>query len=204
MKKSAKQVTALFMRVSTKDQKHDRQKTILGDWCRSQGLKSGAYRYYCEKVSGAKETASRSGLSALLRHVEQGQVHSVIVERLDRLSRSTRGGLEILQQLADAGVRIVAVKQSLDLSGAVGKFLSTLFLALAEWERTLLSERVSEGMETARRNGKHVGRPRNPKRYERAQKMRSDGMSAVQIADKLKIRRQSVYYLLNEGKRKAV
>ncbi len=197
--KTGKPKTALFMRVSTERQKHDRQRTILGDWCRSQGLKAGSYAWYSEKVSSVAKTASRSGLSKLLKDVEQGKVHTVAIERLDRLSRSTRTGLEILQQLADSGCRVVAVRQNIDWNGSMGSFLATIFLALGQWEREQLSSRIREGVRSAKENGKHCGRPRNQKRYEQVAKMRASGMSTIQIGEKLNIKRQSVYYLLNQG-----
>ena len=100
-----KPVTALFCRVSTERQRHDRQRTILSDWAKSQRLRVGQYRHYAEKRSGVSTAASRTGLSKLLRDVEAGRVHTVVVDRLDRLSRSTKAGLGILAQLADSGCR---------------------------------------------------------------------------------------------------
>jgi DNA invertase Pin-like site-specific DNA recombinase len=193
------QVTALFMRVSTRDQKHDRQKTILRDWSHAQGLKEGSVRWYSEKISGAAAPSKRSALRALMRDVEAGRVHTVAVERLDRLSRSTRTGLQVLADLAAKGVRVVAIQQALDLSGATGKFLSALFLALGEWERDQLASRVKEGMEAAREAGKHVGRPRDQRKYREVAKLRAEGYSVIQIADKMKISRQACYYLLNQS-----
>ncbi len=191
--------TALFMRVSTERQKHDRQKTILSDWAKSQRLRQGQYAWYREKVSGSKETASRTGLSKLLRDVDAGRVHSVVIDRLDRLSRSTRKGLELLALLADQGCRVVAVQQQIDWNGSMGKFLATLFLALGEWEREQTRDRIIEGMAAARSNGKHCGRPRNQKRYEQVAKMRASGMSVQQISERLGIKRQSTYYLLSQA-----
>lgn len=195
---SKKQTTALFMRVSTKAQKHDRQRTILSDWIKTQGLKPDAHRWYRETVGA--NARNRSGLAKLLRDVEGGKVHTVVFERLDRLSRSTRKGLDILKQLADSGCRVVAVQQGIDFNGSMGKLLATIFLALAEWERDLIGERITEGMRTAKDNGKHVGRPRDHKRYEQVRKLRfDDHLSVSEIAEQLKTTRQNVYYLLKAG-----
>ena len=198
---SKKPITALFMRVSTARQKHDRQRTILSDWTKSQGLKPDAHQWYRETASATAR--NRTGLAKLLRDVEAGKIHTVVFERLDRLSRSTRTGLEILQQLADSGCRVVAVQQGIDFNGSMGKLLATIFLALAEWERDLIGERITEGMRTAKENGKHVGRPRNSKRYEQVRKLRfDDHLSVSEIADKLGTTRQNVYYLLKAGQAK--
>lgn len=198
-----KPITALYMRVSTKDQKHDRQRTILNEWSKSQRLRKGEFAYYSDKIGGTTDSKSRNGLAKLLRDIDKGKIHTVAIERLDRLSRSTRKGLEILARLADSGIRVVSVQQNIDFNGQFGKFLSTLFLALGEWERDLLSARVREGMASAKENGKHIGRPRNPKRYEQVVKMRDKGMTVQQVADRLKVSRQSVYYLIDKAKESA-
>ena len=195
-----KPITALYMRVSTTNQKHDRQRTILSEWAKNQRLRKGEFVWYSDKISGTTDAKSRNGLAKLLRDIDRGKVHTVVIERLDRLSRSTRGGLEILAKLADSGIRVVAVKQDIDFSGMMGTFLSTLFLALGQFEKSLLSERVKEGMRAAREiHGTHIGRPTNPKRYELVAKMKAKNMSVQEIATKLNIRRQSVYYLLSKA-----
>ena len=81
----------------------------------------------------------------MLRAVERGSIDTVVVYRLDRLSRSTRGGLETLSKLADQQIRVVSVSQNIDFNGAMGKFLATLFLAIVEFERDTIVERIKDG-----------------------------------------------------------
>jgi len=109
-----KPIVALYRRVSTKDQRHDRQRTILSDWMKSQRLRKGEYQWYSDKTSGRTDAKSRHGLARLLRDIDKGKVHTVVIERLDRLSRSTRKGLEILAELAGAGIQVVSVQQAID------------------------------------------------------------------------------------------
>ena len=100
----------------------------------------------------------------MLRAVERGSLETVVVYQLDRLSRSTRGGLETLSTLADQQIRVVSISQNIDFNGAMGKFLATLFLAIAEFKRETIVERIRDGLAAAKANGKQLGRPRNDKR----------------------------------------
>lgn len=154
-------------------------------------------KWYEDKLSGAK--AERPALNKMLRAVERGSLDTVVVYRLDRLSRSTRGGLETLSQLADKQIRVVSVSQNIDFNGSMGRFLATLFLAIAEFERETIVERIKDGLAAARANGKQFGRPKNEKRLTEIRSMKAEGWSVVEIADEVGCSRQNVYKTLNPG-----
>jgi DNA invertase Pin-like site-specific DNA recombinase len=184
-----------YVRVSTKDKQTTRsQRHALREWATAQRIPLDRIRWYEDKLSGAK--AERPALAKMLRAVAKGSLDTVVVYRLDRLSRSTTGGLQTLATLADQQIRIVSVSQNIDFNGAMGRFLATLFLAIAEFERESIVERIKDGLAAARAEGKQLGRPRNDKRREQARKMRADGMSVVDIADELDCSRQNVYRFL--------
>lgn len=100
----------------------------------------------------------RSGLDAALARVNAGDV--LVVWKLDRLGRSLPHLIEIIQQLGARGAGFASLSESIDTTTAGGKLVFHLMGALAEFERTLIVERVNAGIAAAKRRGKHVGRPR--------------------------------------------
>lgn len=194
MKKQAKNI-GVYVRVSTRDKQTTKsQRHAIREWARAQRIQPDSLKWYEDKLSGAK--AERPALNKLLRAVQKGSLDTVVVYRLDRLSRSTRGGLETLSQLADRQIRVVSVSQNIDFNGAMGKFLATLFLSIAEFERETIVERIKDGLAAARANGKQLGRPKNVKRLTEIRSMKSEGWSVVEIADEIGCSRQNVYKAL--------
>jgi DNA invertase Pin-like site-specific DNA recombinase len=108
--------------------------------------------------SGAK--ASRPALDELRRKARHGQVDTVLVAGLDRLGRSLRDLLTLLDDLTAAGCCVVSLREGIDLGTAAGRLQCQLLAAFAEFERELIRERVAAGMARAKAEGRHVGRPR--------------------------------------------
>ncbi len=194
MRKSTSKI-GCYVRVSTRDKQTTKsQKHAVREWATTQRIQPDQLKWYEDKLSGAK--AERPALNKMLRAVERGSLDTVVVYRLDRLSRSTKGGLETLSQLADRQIRVVSISQNIDFNGAMGKFLATLFLAIAEFERETIVERIKDGLLAAKASGKVLGRPRNEKRLAQIQKMKAKGWSVVEIADEVGCSRQNVYKAL--------
>ncbi len=107
-------------------------------------------------ASGAD--AARPGLEEALAKAEAGDV--LVVWRLDRLGRSLGHLIEIIDDLGHADIGFVSLFESLDGTSASGRLMFHVFGALAEFERALISERTKAGMAAARRQGRHLGRPR--------------------------------------------
>ena len=115
---------AAYLRVSTRDKQTTKsQRHSIREWARSQRIPLDSLKWYEDKVSGTK--AERPALGRMLRAIQRGAIDTVVVYRLDRLSRSTRGGLETLSQLADQQIRVVSVTQNIDFNGSMGTFLAT-------------------------------------------------------------------------------
>jgi DNA invertase Pin-like site-specific DNA recombinase len=137
-----------YIRVSTADQNTDRQTDAL----KAQGVD----RVFLEKISGA--TANRPELKAMLDYVREGD--TLVIESISRLARSTRDLLRIIDELREKGVDLLSLKESIDTQTPQGRFVLSIFAALSELERDTIRERQKEGIEAARRRGKHLGRPR--------------------------------------------
>jgi DNA invertase Pin-like site-specific DNA recombinase len=90
-------------------------------------------------------------------------------------------------------VRVVAVDQNIDFNGSMGRFLCTLFLALAEWERATIVERVRAGMSAAKAKGRVMGRPTNTERHARIRELFNKGISAKDIAGMMNVKKAAIY-----------
>lgn len=157
MPKPNPSTVAVYLRVSTTDQQNglDSQEKALREYCHCHGIKPKPYR---DTVSGA--TTDRPSLKKLQADIFAGKIKTVIVWKLDRLSRSLRDGVSTLCDWLERGVRVVSVTQQFDFSGATGKLVASLLLGLAEMERESLRENTRRGMAAARARGSQIGRPK--------------------------------------------
>jgi DNA invertase Pin-like site-specific DNA recombinase len=183
-----------YMRVSTKEQKFDLQRDAL----RAAGV---ADRYvYQDIASGAQQ--ARLGLDACLKALHPGD--TLVVWKLDRIARSLLHLLEILQDLHErqVGLRILeGIGAQMNPATSEGKLFLSMLGAFAEFERTLIRERVVAGLAAARERG-HVGgrRPRLTAAQQReAQVLKRGGMSVTEIARKFGCARQTVYKCLAQA-----
>ncbi len=136
-----------YVRVSTEEQNTERQEVIMQEL--------GVERVYLEKVTG-KTQRGRVQLDAMLQYVREGDI--VVVESISRIARNTRDLLEIVERLEEKGVDFVSKKESIDTKTPSGKFMLTIFGAIAQLEREYMLDRQREGIEIARQNGKYKGR----------------------------------------------
>jgi DNA invertase Pin-like site-specific DNA recombinase len=187
-----------YVRVSTADGKQDTasQRHAIREWAKANHVPASEIRWYEDRLSG--KTMDRPKLLRLLRAIERGDLDTLVVFRLDRLARSTRDGLQILADVAEKGTRVVSVSESIDFSNSTGRLIASILLSVAAFEREVTVERIRAGMDAAKANGTHCGRPRDEKRLQQIRMMRQT-MSAQAIADKLKISRQAVYSALSRG-----
>lgn len=184
-----------YVRVSTRDKQTTKsQRHSIREWATANRVPLDQLKWYEDKLSGAK--ADRPALAKMLRAVDRGSLDTVVCYRLDRLSRSTRGGLETLSTLAERQIRVVSVNQNIDFNGSMGRFLATLFLAIAEFERETIVERIKDGLAAAKANGVQLGRPRNHERREQVQRLKGQGWSVQDIAEEIGCTRQNVYRFL--------
>ncbi|ABM21007.1 recombinase family protein [Marinobacter nauticus] len=135
-----------YARVSTNDQNPELQVDAL--------KKAGAEQIFQEKFTGTLR--ERPELSQCLRTLRQGDV--LIVWKLDRLARSLKDLVEIVQDLQDRGIGFKSLTESIDTTSSGGRLVFHIFGALAEFERDLIRERTMAGLEAARARGRKGGR----------------------------------------------
>ena len=162
-----------YARVSTQDQSLTGQLEAL--------RAAGAGAVYREKVSGAR--ADRPQLAKLMKALHKGDI--VVVTKLDRLGRSTRELLDLIDRIGKAGASFRSLGDPLwDTSSAQGRLLSTLLAGIAEFERELIRERTGDGRKRAMANGVKFGRKPKLSPFQRAEalKRRAAGETLASIA----------------------
>ena len=135
-----------YIRVITQEQNTVRQEALM------ESL--GVDEVYIDRMSG--KNTGRPELKRMLEYVRRGD--TVIVESISRFARNTRDLLELVEKLTTKGVEFVSQKESIDTTTPTGKFMLTVFGAVAELEREYILQRQREGIEIAKRQGKYTGR----------------------------------------------
>jgi DNA invertase Pin-like site-specific DNA recombinase len=156
---------------------------------------------FVEKVTGS--SLDREKLKECIAYVRKGD--TLVIDSIDRLARNLRDLQDILTQLTDKGVTVKFIKENLIFTGNDDP-ISTLMLqmmgAFAEFERTMIRSRQREGIDAAKKSGKHLGRPKvlNGTHALRAKEMKEQKISIRKIAKTMDISRCSVYKLLSKDK----
>ena len=189
-----------YMRVSTEEQTFDLQEQAI--------LKHGVAKtnLYREKISGISSISKRQSFDHLKSQLKSGD--AVVVWKLDRLGRSLADLISLVNWFEEVGVDLISITEGIDTKTPGGKFYFHMIAALAQFERDLISQRVTAGMEAAKAEGRHVGRKPSldPKKVEAAVKLYESGQSAYEIGDILGVSYKTVQRTLKahyEGKKAA-
>jgi DNA invertase Pin-like site-specific DNA recombinase len=172
-----------YARVSTVDQNLDLQKDAL--------LKSGCNEVFEDTISGSK--SEREGLNKLLKYIRPGD--TVVVWKLDRLGRSLKHLIELVQILNDRSVGFKSLQENIDTTTASGKLFLHLFGSLAEFERELIKERTIAGLKAAAERGRKGGRPRlmDTNKIEQARALHRSQIPVFEICKTLGISKGTLY-----------
>lgn len=191
---------AVYCRVSTQEQNVDSQLNAVKTYVERQGWKI-VKTYKDEGVSGSQD--NRDALNRLKKDCLKARRgwDGVVVYKFDRMARSSSHLLECLQLFHRHGIDFVSVTEGIDTSSSVGKMVYTFLSAIAEFERSIIQERVKSGMERAKREGRHVGRPRVGVDVERVMKLRRDGLGVRKIADKIGVSHMTIHNVLSSVKK---
>jgi DNA invertase Pin-like site-specific DNA recombinase len=179
-----------YARVSTKDQNLDLQLDAL--------QKQNCKRIFKDVMSGTK--SERPALKEMLLHVRSGDV--IVVWKLDRLGRSLKHLVEIVDQLNKQDVGLKSLHDNIDTTNAQGRLTFNIFASLAEFERDLISERTKAGLEAARARGRVGGKPKGLSQQAEAtacaaETLYKEGkLSVNQIAKQLRIAKNTLYKYL--------
>ncbi len=178
-----------YARVSTTDQNLDTQLDQL--------QAAGVDKTFKEKISGVKR--DRPQLIEMLNYVREGD--SVVVTKLDRIARSTKHLLEIVDLIQGKGVEFKVLNINLDTSTPTGKLMLTMLGAIATFEREMMLERQAEGIARAKSEGRYKGRkPTAKAKSKEILELAASGTTKQAIADQLGIGVASVYRVLKEEK----
>ena len=174
-----------YARVSTEDQNEARQISAFKEY--------GINKIFVDKQSG-KDT-NRPQLKAMLEYIREGD--TVVVTEFSRLARSTKDLLHIVEELKNKDVELISLKEKLDTSLPTGKFMLTVFAALAELERATILDRQREGIALAKAAGKYKGRqplPFNEQQFrDECGKWLSGEQTAVQTMQKCDMKPNRFY-----------
>jgi DNA invertase Pin-like site-specific DNA recombinase len=188
---------AIYARVSTGDQHLETQLLDLREMAKQRGYE--IVQEYSDIISGAK--SKRPGLDQLLADARRHRFDIVLVAAFDRVARSVRHFLEVLDELGHLNVEFVSLRENIDTGGPLGRAIVVIVGAIAELEKSLIVERVRAGMRRAKLEGRRIGRA--PLDIDRAQVVadRRAGMSLTAVAKKYRVSRATVCRLMNESTR---
>lgn len=183
----------LYMRVSTVDQHPETQLYDLRQMAAQRGL--DIVREITDKISSTK--ARRPGLEELMRDARRGRFDIVLVWASDRIARSVKHFLELLDEFNHLNIEYVSFREQIDTGGPLGRAIVIIVGAIAELERSLIVERVRAGMRRARLEGTYIGRPPLELDHEAIRRDRCRGQSIGQIAREHSISRTTVHRVLH-------
>ncbi|MGO9520559.1 MAG: recombinase family protein [Candidatus Korobacteraceae bacterium] len=196
---------ALYARVSTLNgQNPEMQLSELREYAARRAW-TVTDEYTDEGVSGSKE--SRPELNRLMVDAHRRNFDAVLVWKIDRFGRSLKHLVNALADLAAYRVAFVSLRDNLDLSTPSGRLMFQIIGAMAEFERSLIQERVRAGLRNARAKGKKFGRPRAPVDAVSVAALRSEGLSWSEVCRRLKLSKgtaQRAFYGLPNHPRKSV
>ena len=172
-----------YVRVSTQEQNTARQEVLMQEL--------GVEQLYIDKASG--KNTDRPELKKMLAYVRQGD--TVIVESISRFARNTRDLLDLVEQLAKKDVEFVSRKEAIDTTTPTGKFMLTIFGAVAELEREYILQRQREGIAIAKKAGKYAGRkPITPPNFrEVTERWKCGEITAVEAMRRLNMKPSTFY-----------
>lgn len=175
---------ALYARVSTSNGKQDPEMQLaeMREYAGRRGWEIIG-EYTDEGISGSQE--SRPELNRLMTDVHRRRFDSVLVWKIDRFGRSLKHLVNALADLGAYGVAFISLRDNLDLSTPSGRLMFQIIGAMAEFERSLIQERVRAGLRNARAKGKILGRPRRVVDSSRVSSLRAAGASWRAIAKEL-------------------
>ena len=180
-----------YCRVSTNHQDLSLQQDAL--------KRHGVDKIYTEKMSGVKQ---RPVLEGILNELNAGD--TLVVWKLDRLGRTTKELINMIDDFDKRGINFVSITEQFDTTTPTGKFVITMFIAMAQLERDIIVLRAKAGLEAARQRGRVGGRPKiSSEKVEYALLLHKQGNRSVKyICEKTGLSRSTFYRIINEKKDK--
>jgi DNA invertase Pin-like site-specific DNA recombinase len=179
---------ALYARVSTRGQELENQLAELIAVCARNDWQI-VHIFTDFGISGAKGRGARKGLDDLLKAVVRREIDQVCIWSIDRLGRSLRDLINVLDELRQKGCELYVHKQAIDTNTTSGKMLFQMLGVFAEFEREIIRERIIAGQQRARAQGKRIGRKSviDKSLQARAMCLKSNGLSLRKIGERLNV-----------------
>jgi DNA invertase Pin-like site-specific DNA recombinase len=187
---------SIYARVSTSDQHVETQLYQLRELAARRGFEI-VHEYTDVGVSGSR--ARRPGLDAMLSDAHRGKFSIVLVAAFDRVARSVRHFLTVVDELNDLGIEFVSARENIDTSGPMGRMFVTIIGCIAELERSLIVERIKAGMRRRKLEGYSLGRVPLSIDHQALVRDRLSGMSLTNVAKKYGVSRASVVRFTREA-----
>jgi DNA invertase Pin-like site-specific DNA recombinase len=195
-----KKFTAIYLRVSSKQQDHASQ---MPDLERRAAAHDGEVQWHKDKFTG--KTMDRPGMERLLTDLRAGKVERIVVWRLDRLGRTTRGLCQMFDELTERKVDLVSMKDGFSLASPAGRLHARILASVAEYETEVRAERVAAGQAVARRKGKRWGGSKKGWRWKVSdeqvtaiREMQAAGRKITHIAGVTGLSRPTIYRVLRQ------
>jgi len=190
---------AIYARVSTPDQHLENQILDLRKLAEQKGME--VVREFCDRgISGSK--AKRPGLDAMMADARRGEFSVVLVAAFDRIARSTKDFLGIVDELHELDIEFISAREAIDTSGPMGRMFITMVGSIAELERALIVERIRAGMRRAKLEGQRLGRAPLDVDREAIVRDRLSSMSLTQTAKRHRVSRATVVRLVKAASRR--
>ena len=194
--------TAIYVRVSHRDQSHASQFPDLERWTEAH---DGNVQWFKDTFTG--KTMNRPGMDNLMEQLRAGKLERIVVWRLDRLGRTTRGLCQLFDELRERKVDLVSLKDGFSLDSPAGRLHARILASVAEYETELRAERVAAGQAVARRKGKKWGGSKKGWRWRvtddqvaAIHDMRGRGKRITHISRVTGLSRPTIYRVLREMK----
>src|SRR6516164_8534479 len=149
---AVEKVSAIYCRVSSRDQSHASQLPDLERWAEAH---NGPVKWFKDKFTG--RTMNRPGMDQLMEYLRAGKLERIVVWRLDRLGRTAKGLCHLFDELTERKVDLASIKDGFSLASPAGRLHARILASVAEYETEIRAERVAAGQAVARRNGKKWG-----------------------------------------------
>ena len=194
---------AVYMRVSTRKQDTKSQRPDLDAWVKRHNDAGLPVVWYQDQFTGA--VMDRPGWTKLETAIEQGQVESVVVWRLDRMGRTAKGLLQVCEDFKRRGITFVSVREGIDVTSTAGQLLFTILSGLAQFETEVRRDRVAAGLAVAKANGVKLGRRAGvhtrikvlPEQVALIKRLKAEGTAVAAIARVTGLSRPTVYSCLD-------
>lgn len=192
--------TGIYVRVSTKDQSHASQLPDLERWVEAH---DGEVIWFRDKFTG--RTMNRPGMDRMMDGLRSGKLDRIVVWRLDRLGRTTKGLCDLFDELRERKADLVSIKDGFSLESPAGRLHARILASVAEYENEVRRERVLAGQAVARRRGKEWGGSEKGWRWKvtddqvnAIHEMKTAGKPIAQIARVTGLSRPTIYRVLRE------